>query len=103
MTTPQEFQDKVDSLTPFQKKVLKSIERAPNQHANRWEIVWNDFARQWSEKRRAHGAMFRAILQAGQAMERKGIVWVHPAPDQHGDYSFSSRRKWCEEEIDATN
>jgi hypothetical protein len=93
--TLKEFSEIVETLTPYQKKVLAVVERAPNQMADRWEIVRNGFAREWEEKPRAHGAMFRAILQAGRAMEEKGVVFIHPPKGQHGDYTLSSRREWC--------
>ena len=94
METLAEFEKAVETLTPFQKRVLAAIERAPNEMANSWEICWNDFAKEWNAKRSSHGALFRSILQACQAMQKKGIVGILPPRDQHDTYTFSSHRKW---------
>ena len=94
METLAEYDEAVKTLTPFQKRVLKAIERAPNEMANTWEICWNDFAKEWNAKRSGHGALFRCILQAGQAMQDKGIIAILPPRDEHDTYTFSSHRKW---------
>lgn len=66
--------------------------------ANTWEIAWNGFAKEWEEKRSGHGALFRCILQAGQAMKNKGLIVILPPRDQHDTYTFSSLAKWKDAE-----
>lgn len=92
METLAEFEKAVETLTPFQKRVLKAIERAPNEMANTWEICWNDFTKEWNEKRSAHGALFRCILQAGQAMKDKEIIVILAPRDENDTYTFASLR-----------
>lgn len=93
METIEEFEKVVETLTPFQKRVLKAIERAPNEMANTWEICWNDFAKEWNAKSSSHGALFRCILQAGQAMQDKNIIVILAPRDQHNTYTYASLRR----------
>lgn len=92
METLEEFEKAIEELTPYQKRVLKAIERAPGKMANTWEICWNDFAKEWNAKRSGHGAMFRSILQAGQAMQAKGIIVILTPRDQYDTYTYASLR-----------
>jgi hypothetical protein len=84
----------MEELTDFQKRVLATIEAFPNSMANTWEIAWNGFAKEWNAKRPSHGAIFRCILQAGQALRKKGLIVILPPRDQHDTYTFSSLAKW---------
>jgi len=94
METLAEYDEIVKNLTPFQKRVLETIDKFPNSMANTWEVAWNGFAKEWNEKRSAHGALFRCILQAGQAMQSKGVIVILSPRDQHDTYTFCSQRKW---------
>lgn len=84
----------MDKLTEFQKRVLATIEASPNMNANTWEIAWNGFAKEWNAKRPSHGAIFRCILQAGQALKTKGLIVILPPRDQHDTYTFCSLSNW---------
>lgn len=88
----------MEELTVFQKRVLATIEAFPNSMANTWEIAWNGFAKEWNAKRSSHGAIFRCILQAGQALKKKGLIVILPPRDQHDTYTFSSLAKWKDAE-----
>lgn len=96
METLKEYDEAVKKLTPFQKRVLDTINQAPNSFSNTWEVAWNGFSKEWNEKKSSHGAIFRCILQAAQAMQKRGIVVILPPRDQHDTYTFSSKRKWIE-------
>lgn len=96
METLAEYDEVVKTLTPFQKRVLDTIDKFPNSIANTWEVAWNGFAKEWNEKRSGHGALFRCILQAAQSMQKKGVIVILPPRDQHDTYTFSSHRKWLE-------
>lgn len=87
-----EFDRVVETLTPFQKRVFDAIKLGPNEMANTWEICWNGFTKEWNSKRSAHGAMFRCVLQAGIAMQEKGIVVILSPRDEHDTYTFCSIR-----------
>lgn len=78
-------------LTEFESRVLKSIEESPNKIASRWEIAWNEFPKEW-EKRSSHGAIIRAILQAGQRLKEKGLIVILSPKTQHDDYRLCSLR-----------
>ena len=87
-----------DALTDFQKRVLETIEASPNSIANTWEIAWNGFAKEWEAKRSVHGALIRCILQAGQALDEKGLVVTLPGRDQWDGTAFGATSKWNRKE-----
>jgi len=80
-------------LTDYQKRVLEAIEASPNMQANTWEIAWNGFSKEWSAGRSSHGAIFRCILQAGQALKEKGLIVILTPRDEHDTYTFCSLSK----------
>lgn len=96
ISTPAEFEAAVATLTPYQQKVLRTIEQFPSKSASTWEVCWTGFAEQWNANRASHGAMCRAVLQAAQKMQAKGLVTILPPHDQNDDYTYCSRRPWLE-------
>ena len=96
LNTLKEYDEAVKTLTSFQKRVLDCVESFPNSMANTWEIAWNGFAKEWSTKISGHGALIRNIINAGNAMRKKGIVVILTPRDQHDSYTLSSNRKWIE-------
>jgi len=94
METLAEFEEAVETLTPYQKRILETIEKFPNEMANTWEVAWNGFAKEWNAKRSAHGAIFRCIVQAAYVMQKKNVIVILAPRDQHDTYTFSSSRKW---------
>lgn len=94
--TLAEFEEEVRKLTPFRKRVLDTIERAPNMIANTWEVAWNGFPKEWEAKRSAHGALCRSILQAGMFMQDRGIIVILPPHDENDSHAYASQRKWLE-------
>jgi hypothetical protein len=94
--TLAEYDKTVETLTPFQKRILETVEKFPNEMANTWEVAWNGFSKEWNAKRSAHGAIFRCIIQAAYIMEKKGVIVILSPKTQHDTYVFSSQRKWYE-------
>jgi hypothetical protein len=94
METLAEFEAEVIKLTPYQRRVLETIEKSPNELANTWEVVRNGFAKEWNEKASSHGAIFRCIVQAAHIMQKKGLIVILPPRDQHSTYTFAGQRKW---------
>jgi hypothetical protein len=94
METIKEYDEAVKTLTPFQRRVLDTIDKFPNSMANTWEVAWNGFAKEWEEKRSGHGALFRNIVNAAHAMQKKELLVILSPRDQHDTYTFSSHRKW---------
>jgi len=88
------------NLTDFQKRVLATIEASPNMIANTWEIAWNGFPKEW-KKRSAHGAIFRCILQAGNALQDKKLIVILSPRDEHDTYTFAGLAKWKKRDKDS--
>lgn len=68
-------------MTDFQKRVLETIKRGPNQIANWYEIARIGFASDWDVPAR-RGVLITNIQKAAWVLKEAGIIGIISPKDQ---------------------